>query len=145
VADTKVSALASATLPLDGTELLPVVQGGVSKKVAVSGVAGAWTEILLDFDSWQVGDGGDHTFCSPRTEYGMSVTVTDAAVLSTSKIIVVPSGKLPTGRGTVGDDWLWDGLILSGFPAAIGGSFTLMALAVPGPIRGLRYVLYQIG
>jgi hypothetical protein len=33
MADTKVSALTAATLPLDGTELLVVVQGGVSKKV----------------------------------------------------------------------------------------------------------------
>ena len=34
MADTKISALTAATLPLDGTELLAVVQGGTSKKVA---------------------------------------------------------------------------------------------------------------
>jgi hypothetical protein len=34
MADTKISALPAATLPLDGTELLTVVQGGSSKKVA---------------------------------------------------------------------------------------------------------------
>jgi len=33
MADTKISALTAATLPLDGTELLAVVQGGTSKKV----------------------------------------------------------------------------------------------------------------
>ena len=34
MADTKISGLTAATLPLDGTELLTVVQGGSSKKVA---------------------------------------------------------------------------------------------------------------
>jgi len=33
MADTKISALTAASLPLDGTELLAVVQGGTSKKV----------------------------------------------------------------------------------------------------------------
>jgi hypothetical protein len=33
MADTKISGLTAATLPLDGTELLTVVQGGTSKKV----------------------------------------------------------------------------------------------------------------
>lgn len=36
MADTKVSALTSATTPLDGTELVPVVQGGVSKKATAA-------------------------------------------------------------------------------------------------------------
>jgi hypothetical protein len=40
MADTKVSALTAATLPLDGTELVPIVQGGVSKKVARVDLAG---------------------------------------------------------------------------------------------------------
>jgi len=33
MADTKISALTAASLPLDGTELLVVVQGGTSKKI----------------------------------------------------------------------------------------------------------------
>ena len=33
MADTKISALPAASLPLDGTELLAVVQGGTSKKI----------------------------------------------------------------------------------------------------------------
>ena len=36
MADLKISALPSATLPLAGTEVLPIVQGGVTTKVAVS-------------------------------------------------------------------------------------------------------------
>lgn len=36
MADTKISQLTASTTPLDGTELVPVVQSGVTKKVAVS-------------------------------------------------------------------------------------------------------------
>lgn len=36
MADTKISALTAATTPLAGTEVLPIVQGGVTKKVAVA-------------------------------------------------------------------------------------------------------------
>lgn len=36
MADSKISALPSATTPLAGTELLPIVQGGATAKVAVS-------------------------------------------------------------------------------------------------------------
>lgn len=35
MADTKISALPAATLPLAGTEVLPIVQGGATDKVAV--------------------------------------------------------------------------------------------------------------
>jgi len=35
MADTKVSGLTAATAPLDGTELVPVVQGGTSKKATL--------------------------------------------------------------------------------------------------------------
>lgn len=47
--DAKISELPSATVPLDGTELMEVVQGGVNKKVAKSDVAtsggGTWGSI----------------------------------------------------------------------------------------------------
>lgn len=36
MADTKISALTAATTPLAGTEVLPIVQGGVTKKVSVA-------------------------------------------------------------------------------------------------------------
>jgi hypothetical protein len=36
MADTKISQLTGATTPLDGTEVLPIVQSGTTKKVAVS-------------------------------------------------------------------------------------------------------------
>jgi hypothetical protein len=125
MADTKVSDLTSATLPLDGTELIPIVQGGTSKKVTALGLM--WKETEIDFGTDPV---WDKTF-----------TITDASVTSTSHIIVAPSGKVATDR--VGNDWEWDGLTMSALPAA--GSFILTALALPGPLVGKRFVQYQIG
>lgn len=40
MAEVKISALTSATTPLAGTEVVPIVQGGVTKKVAVSNLGG---------------------------------------------------------------------------------------------------------
>lgn len=36
MADTKISALTSATTPVAGTEVLPIVQGGVTKKISIA-------------------------------------------------------------------------------------------------------------
>ena len=50
MADTKISAMTAASLPLDGTELVPIVQGGDNKKTTVADVAavnvayGAWSD-----------------------------------------------------------------------------------------------------
>jgi hypothetical protein len=41
MADTKISSLPSASLPLAGTEVLPIVQSGSTKKVAFDGVFAA--------------------------------------------------------------------------------------------------------
>lgn len=46
MADTKVSALPAATTPLDGTEVLPVVQGGVSEKASVDDLRGMSTDYV---------------------------------------------------------------------------------------------------
>lgn len=40
MAEVKISELTSATTPLAGTEIVPIVQGGITKKVAVSNIGG---------------------------------------------------------------------------------------------------------
>lgn len=45
MAEVKISALTSATTPLAGTEVVPIVQGGVTKKVAFSEFAGFQQEM----------------------------------------------------------------------------------------------------
>lgn len=61
MANARISELPAATVPLDGTELLEIVQGGINKRVAKSDVATggssdinrAWTETLL-FDKKEI-------------------------------------------------------------------------------------------
>lgn len=45
MADTKISALPAATTPLAGTEVIPIVQSGVTKKVSIDNLTtdGTWT------------------------------------------------------------------------------------------------------
>lgn len=47
MADTKVSALPAATLPLTEAELVPVVQGGVSKQASVGDVRESYPAVVL--------------------------------------------------------------------------------------------------
>lgn len=47
MAEVKISALTSATTPLAGTEVVPIVQGGVTKKVAVSEVIASKQDTLV--------------------------------------------------------------------------------------------------
>lgn len=90
------------------------------------GGSAVWTEEELDFGSTPV---ADKTF-----------VITDATVTATSKIAVVGSAKIPTA-GT-GDEGLLDIVVYTAKPAA--GSFTIYAMALPGPIQGNRNILYQV-
>lgn len=87
---------------------------------------GTWTEVEIDFGSLPV--------------YDKTLTVTDAAVTGTSKVVVVPSGNAPTGL--TADEWLWDTIT---FAALAGtGQFTLYATPNPGPVMGKRKIFYQV-
>lgn len=61
MADTKISALPASTTPLAGTEVLPIVQGGVSKQVSVAnltaGRAISATEVTLSTGNLIVANG----------------------------------------------------------------------------------------
>jgi len=86
----------------------------------------AWVETEIDFGSSPVGS--------------TSATITDTASTTDSIITVAPSAKAATNR--TGDDMAWDGLMLSALPGT--GSFTVYAMAVPGPVVGKRYIQYSI-
>ena len=88
--------------------------GGGSTPIAI-------TEVEIDFGT------------KPVTS--KSFTVTDAAVSATSKISIVPSAKTATGRVNT-DDVEWDGLSLAAVAGT--GSFTVYAVANPGPVVGKR-------
>jgi hypothetical protein len=62
MADTKISALTASTTPLAGTEVLPIVQGGVTKQVSVAnltaGRALSATELTLTTGNLVIGTAG---------------------------------------------------------------------------------------
>lgn len=110
-----------------GTQLASTISDFAQAVEAIAGGGGAeWTELEVDFGSTPVFDA--------------QFTITDAAISTTSKVAVVPSGKVATGR-TAGD-WQWDG---GTFAALAGsGSATCYATFSPGPIVGRRYIQYQV-
>lgn len=95
--------------------------GGGSTPIAI-------TEIEIDFGTKPVPS--------------KSFTITDAAVSATSKISIVPSAKTATGRVNT-DDMEWDGLNLAAVAGT--GSFTVYAVANPGPVVGKRVINYIVG
>jgi hypothetical protein len=101
MADTKISALPAATTPLAGTEVLPIVQGGVTEKVAVddltvknvrsnatsgilqvTGPAAAATRVMTTPDA---------TFTAARTDAAQSFT--GDQTLSTGNLVIGTAGK----------------------------------------------------
>ena len=69
-----------------------------------------------------------------------SWTIIDAAVASTSNVVVTPSGRAAGGR--VGNDWAFDAAQFSTVPA--NGTFTLSALCTGGRMVGKRNIQYEI-
>lgn len=51
MADTKISALTASTVPLAGTEVLPIVQDGTTKKVSVANLTAGRATSALSFES----------------------------------------------------------------------------------------------
>jgi hypothetical protein len=99
---------------------------GAVATITSSGGGSSWTELEVNFGTIPVFD----------TQF----TITDAAINSSSKVIVVPSGKTAPGRPD--GDWQWDGAT---FAARAGsGSATCYAIFHPGPIVGRRYIQYQV-
>jgi hypothetical protein len=78
MADTKISALTPATTPLAGTEVLPIVQSGTTKKVAVSdltaGRAISATQVTLTTGSLIVGAAGQGIDFSATTSGSGTMT-----------------------------------------------------------------------
>jgi hypothetical protein len=106
---------------------------GVPQTVGETGAAGTdgsdgaltVTEVEIDF-------GGTPVF-------EKQITVTDAGVSASSRIIATQSGKAATGKDA--DENQMDFLLMNCTPAS--GQFVLNAKAIPGPVSGLYKVNYQ--
>ena len=87
MADTKISAMTAATLPLTGAELVPIVQGGINKKTTIA-----------EFDAYNrsYGSWSDSTDQTGSTVAGVPMTyntadVTDGVTLVGGSQITVPN------------------------------------------------------
>lgn len=60
MANTKISELTSASLPLAGTEVIPIVQSGVTKKVAVSELLNINSESRTIMNRWSLTNSNEY-------------------------------------------------------------------------------------
>jgi hypothetical protein len=101
MADTKISALPAATTPLAGTEVLPIVQGGVTEKVAVDDLTVKNVRSNATSGILQVTGPGagttrvmtvpDASFTAARTDAAQSFTGNQT--LSDGNLVIGTSGK----------------------------------------------------
>lgn len=74
---------------------------------------------------------------TPKKEF--KFIVIDPEIATDSKVLIAPSGKPATGRGS--DDWLWDTAVFAAAPAA--GQMTVYA-KFDGRVIGKRNIIYQV-
>jgi hypothetical protein len=87
MADTKISAMTAATLPLTGTELVPIVQGGNNRKTTTADIA----NVARSYGSWS-----DSTDQTGSTTAGAVITfntqdITDSITLVDNTKFTVPN------------------------------------------------------
>ena len=106
MADVKISALPAATTPLTGGEVLPVVQSGVTTKVAVSnltaGLAGTASININGTVGATTPTTGAFTSGTFSTTLGVTGTSTLAAVNASGKITVSTTGSSFVGLNGFG-------------------------------------------
>lgn len=103
----------------------------------VSGAVALLTEQLKSVGGASITEVEIDLGSTPKKSFNL--TVTDAAISPTSKVIVSASGNAATGRGL--DDWEWDCADFAAKPAA--GSMTLYA-RFTGHVSGKRKINYMV-
>jgi hypothetical protein len=101
MADTKISALPASTTPLAGTEVLPIVQGGVTRQVSVAnltaGRAISATELTLSTGNLVIGTAGKGIdFSADPHAAGMTSELLDDYEEGTFTPVLSSSGTPPT-------------------------------------------------
>ena len=104
MANTTISALPSATTPLAGTEVVPIVQSGVTKKVAVSAISGGGSVTSVTGTAPVASSGGTTPAISLASGYGD--TQNPFASKTANYFLAAPNGSAgsPTFRAMVAAD-----------------------------------------
>lgn len=88
MADSKISALPAATLPLAGTEVLPIVQSGTTKKSTVNAILNIAGSVLQVVSTSSFTNYSTTSATFQATNLGVTIT----PKYSTSKILVIVAG-----------------------------------------------------
>lgn len=144
MADVKISGLPASTVPLAGTEVLPIVQGGATKQVSIANVTAgraiAATSITTDTYKAASSSGGalQNSGGTPQLQWGAgggnNLSVDVAININPANAAVAIS---PTGTGTVTINPATAGTInnmVIGGTTAVAGTFTTvnkMAITAP--------------
>jgi hypothetical protein len=135
MADVKISGLPASTTPLAGTEVLPVVQGGVTKKVAVSdltaGRAVSAASLALTTTPLPVASGGTGlaTLASNRIPYGNGT-----GALASSSGFTYDGNNFTTTGSAAG------GFIAGTIANSDGTGYSLLQLAVAANTAQMYYI-----
>ena len=100
---------------------------GTQGVIGSTGPAGSWTqpEVNLGTD----------------TNNDASFVIVDPNILISSNVVVLPSGEVPSS-GSI-DDYQWDAAIFAA-SVSIAGQAKVQANFLPGPVTGVRKILYQV-
>lgn len=145
MADAKISALTSATTPLAGTEVLPIVQSGATVKVAVANLTAgrAVGATSIQFGSGSVLSSYEEGTWTPVLQFGTN-TQTISSVLATyvkvGKSVTINmqiSWTAKSGSGRV---------YITGLPFAkeTGGTIALLAGCPAGSVVTLAGIFYNV-
>jgi len=138
----------------DGTDTWPIYHCELLTNEQAIYSNGAWSKYDSNGNIVTVGeagaagtDGSDGALTVTEVEidfggtpvFEKQITVTDAGVSASSKIIATQSGKAATGKDA--DENQMDFLLMNCTPAS--GQFVINAKAIPGPVSGLYKINYQ--
>ena len=104
MANTTITALPAATTPLTGTEVVPIVQSGVTKKVAVSAISGSGSVTSVTGTAPVASSGGTTPAISLASGYGD--TQNPYVSKTANYVLAAPNGTagVPTFRAIVAAD-----------------------------------------
>lgn len=104
MANTTITALPAATTPLTGTEVVPIVQSGVTKKVAVSAISGSGSVTSVTGTSPVASSGGTTPAISLASGYGD--TQNPYVSKTANYVLAAPNGTagVPSFRALVSAD-----------------------------------------
>ena len=133
MADVKISALPAATTPLAGTELVPVVQGGVTKQVAASQLAS--------------GGSGTVTSVGMTVPVGLSVSGSPVTTNGTLAVSYAAGYAIPTtAKQTEWDTaYSWGDHALAGYVNAAGAAAAAPVQSVAGKTGAVTLAKGDVG